>query len=93
MMLTCYYCISCSGFFAFKREALRSLELESDDFDIHLEIFAQMERRGFKIREVPAKFIHKTESGEASISQHAPKMILGALKLWFRLKKTASNAN
>ncbi len=71
-----------SGFFGIRRSVLQGLTLESDGFEIHVEMFAKLERAGFSIREIPMRFVHQTESGEVSVLKAAPRMFLGSLRIW-----------
>ncbi len=75
-----------SGSFGIRREALQSLSMKSDGFEIHVEMFAQLERRGYSILEIPLRFIHQTESGEVSVFKAAPRMLMGSLKIWRSLR-------
>ncbi len=75
-----------SGFFGIRREVLQDLELHSDGFEIHVEMFAQLGRRGASVKEIPVRFVHQTESGEVSVFRSAPKMLAGSLRIRRRLK-------
>ncbi len=75
-----------SGFFGIRRQVLQSLELSSDGFEIHVEMFARLERSGYSIREVPVRFVHQTESGEVSVLRAAPRMFFGSLRIWRNLR-------
>lgn len=76
-----------SGFFGIRRATLQSLDLRSDGFEIHVEMFAQLERDGRSIKEIPIRFVHQTESGEVSVFRSAPKMLFGSLRIRRALKK------
>ncbi len=75
-----------SGFFGIRRKVLQSLELFSDGFEIHVEMFARLDRSGFTIREIPMRFVHQTESGEVSVLHAAPRMLMGSLRIWRSLR-------
>jgi dolichol-phosphate mannosyltransferase len=75
-----------SGFFGIRRDKLQALDLKSDGFEIHVEMFAQLVRRGCSLREIPIRFVHQTESGEVSVLHSAPKMLLGSLRIWRSLR-------
>ncbi len=75
-----------SGFFGIRRSTLQSLKLYSDGFEIHVEMFAKLEREGYSIREIPIRFIHQTESGEVSVLRAAPRMLLGSVLIWHSLR-------
>lgn len=71
-----------SGFFGIRRQALQGLDLRSDGFEIHVEMFAELERQRRSMREVPVRFVHQTESGEVSVLKAAPRMFFGSLRIW-----------
>ncbi len=71
-----------SGFFGIRREVLQSLDLKSDGFEIHVEMFAQLERKGCSLKEIPIRFVHQTESGEVSVLRAAPRMFMGSFRIW-----------
>jgi glycosyltransferase AglD len=75
-----------SGFFGIRRSTLQSLKLRSDGFEIHVEMFAKLEREGYSIHEIPIRFIHQTESGEVSVLRAAPRMLLGSVLIWHSLR-------
>lgn len=75
-----------SGFFGIKRDKLQALDLQSDGFEIHVEMFAQLVRAGCTLREIPIRFVHQTESGEVSVLRSAPKMLFGSLRIWRSLR-------
>lgn len=76
-----------SGFYAVRKKVLDEMKLVCSDFEIDAEIFIKAKMLGFKIKEMPVKFIHKKESGEASVLRHTPKVLKDILKLWVDLKK------
>jgi len=79
-----------SGFFGIRRPVLQGLDLRSNGFEIHVEMFAQLERAGRTIREIPVRFVHQTESGEVSVFRSAPKMFLGSLRIWKSLRGSST---
>lgn len=74
-----------SGFFAIKKETLNAFQLNSDGFQIYTELFVKAIRNNLNIKEIPIKFVHKTESGEASIFKHGPKILIDIFRLWREL--------
>jgi len=82
-----------SGFFGIRRPVLQSLPLRSDGFEIHVEMFAQLEMRGHAVREIPIRFIHQTESGEVSVLKAAPRMLFGSLRIWRSLRRLPPGAS
>lgn len=73
-----------SGFVLFKGRVLKGLQLESEGFDIHSELFAKIKRAGFEIKEEPVDYKH-WYGGSFNIFKHAPKAMAGTLKTWFKL--------
>jgi dolichol-phosphate mannosyltransferase len=77
-----------SGFFGIHRTLLQSLALESEGFEIHVEMFAKLARMGCTVKEIPVRFVHQTESGEVSVLRAAPRMLAGSLRIWRSLRTT-----
>jgi len=75
-----------SGFFAFRKEVLDSLNLKFNGFETHIEIFYQIIKKGFKVKEIPIKFTHKTISGETSVLKAGPKILINTFKIWYNLR-------
>lgn len=74
-----------SGFLAVRRRALEEIELISADLEIHIELAIKAVKKGFRIKEVPIKYVHRTESGEMSVLRHGPKAFIGILRLWLEM--------
>lgn len=80
-----------SGFFGFRRALLQKLPpLEMDGFEVYLELFAQAHRRGYRLLEVPVRFVHQTASGEVSVLATAPRQLRNTLRVWRRLAAAAA---
>lgn len=75
-----------SGCVVFKKRALDDLRLNARGFDIHIELFAQFENKGFRIKEIPLRYIHNGR-GTFSILKHGPRIFIDTLKLWLSLRK------
>lgn len=73
-----------SGFVVFKKKVLRRVNLKSDGFDIHIEMFAKIKRAGFRIKEVPVTYKH-WYGGAFDVLKHGPKTLLNTLRLWYKL--------
>ena len=50
---------------AYRKEAIKYLELESNDKEIHLEIISKLLSNGFKIKEIPGTLTRRIESSQA----------------------------
>jgi glycosyltransferase involved in cell wall biosynthesis len=75
-----------SGFFAFNGDIIDSIELKSSGFEINVELFAKIKKKGYKIKEIPTKFIHRKE-GEYNILKKGPFQLFETFKIWRELKK------
>ena len=47
---------------AYRKEAIKFLELESDDKEIHLEILSKLLSNGFKLKEIPATLTRRVDN-------------------------------
>lgn len=73
-----------SGFVIFKKKAIRNINLTSDGFDIHIEIYSKLARKKYKIEEVPATYKH-WRGGSFKVFKHGPKTLLNTILLGFRM--------
>ena len=69
-----------SGFVIFRKAALDSLDLKSDGFEIHTEIFVRMARKGYKVLETPLAYKHWS-GGSFRFIRHGLKALVYTLKL------------
>jgi glycosyltransferase involved in cell wall biosynthesis len=77
-----------SGFFGLRRTVLDAIPvLERNGFEVYLELFLAAHSRGLRIEEIPAKFVHRTESGEVSVLAQAPKQFVNTLRIWWRHRR------
>jgi len=72
-----------SGFVLFKKKVLNKVELTSNGFDIHIELFTKIKKKGFKIIEVPVSYSH-WEYGSFKMLKHGPETLIETFKLWWR---------
>jgi len=72
-----------SGFVVFKKNVLNRIRLSARGFDIHIEIFAKIQEAGFKVKEIPVRYVHDHIAGTFSVLKHGPAVLLGTLKLWW----------
>ena len=56
----------CTGMWAFKRGALKTLKLNSNHFEIEAELFAQSAKSGLRIKEVP--ILYRRRSGQSGLN-------------------------
>ena len=75
-----------SGFVIFKKNALNNIDLQSNDFDVHIELFAKLKKAGYKIEEIPVNYNH-WYGGSFDVFKHGPKTLLNTFKIWYRLRK------
>jgi len=77
----------CYGYMAFKKDALRKIELESDGFEIETELNVKVLKTGLKVKEVPS-FEKKRISGSGSLrAWQDGKRIIGTI---FKLRFSRS---
>ena len=76
-----------SGFMAFRSSAIKSLNLTSNKFEIHVELLAKMQRKGYKIKEIPAEYVQRVEGSKFNVLTDGPKTLLSTFKIWWNLKK------
>jgi len=81
-----------SGFFGFRRAILEQIPpLESDGFEVYVELFVAASRRGLRVVEIPVKFRHQTESGEMSVLRQAPRQFMNTLRIWKKLRRATAS--
>ena len=76
-----------TGFVAYKSSAIKSVDLKAEKFDIHVEVLAKLRKKGYKMKEIPAEYKHRTEDAKFSVIKDGPKTLLNTLKVWRNLKK------
>ena len=76
-----------SGFVSFRKKVLDSIELQSEGWEIHLELFAKIKARGFKVEEIPAKYEHRHRGSKLNIFKDGPITLSRTFKIWRRSKK------
>ncbi len=74
-----------SGLVIFKKDALDSIILLSNGFNIHIEIFTQLKKHGFIIKEMPLKYASSGYS-TFSIWKYGWGILIQTLKFWLRDK-------
>lgn len=74
-----------SGFVIFKRKTLDKINLSATGFDIHVEIYTKIKKAGFKIIEVPVKYIHWSK-GSFNVIIHGPQTLINTFKLWLSVR-------
>lgn len=87
IFLGCQISDTNSGFLAIRKSVLEEIKLISTDLEIHIELLVKAIKKGFRIKEVPIRYVHKTESGEISVLKHGPKVFIGILRLWLKMKR------
>ncbi|MBR9678265.1 MAG: glycosyltransferase family 2 protein [Nanoarchaeota archaeon] len=75
-----------SGFQAFKKEVVKSIELKSKGFEVNLELLVKAKKKRFVIKEIPVYYEHRDES-KFSVLKHGPKTLLNTLKLFIEVNK------
>ena len=72
-----------SGFVIFRRKAIDALHLSAVGFDIHIELFTELKRQGFSIKEIPLKYAYNGYS-TFNILKHGPAILINTLKFWLK---------
>jgi glycosyltransferase involved in cell wall biosynthesis len=75
-----------SGFVVFRKKAIKSVNLVSDGFDIHIEIYSKLKRNKCSIEEIPVNYKH-WEGGSFKIFKHGPKTLMNTFSLWAKMVK------
>lgn len=70
-----------SGFAAFRSSAVKSLNLKSNKFEIHVEVLSKMQKKGYKIKEIPAEYKQRMEGAKFSVFKDGPKTLLDTLRV------------
>jgi hypothetical protein len=82
-----------SGLFGLRREVLDAIPpLESDGFEVYLELVVKARRRGLRTLEVSAEFVHRAGWGEFSVLRQGPQQLARALRVWRRFVVGAGSA-
>jgi len=75
-----------TGFIAFRKKALKSLRLYSDKWEIHVELLTKLTQRNYRIIEIPAHYVHRTEDEKFNMLVDGPKTFFRMLLLRLRMK-------
>ncbi|HUS50743.1 MAG TPA: glycosyltransferase family 2 protein [Candidatus Paceibacterota bacterium] len=76
-----------TGFVAYRSSAIKSIDLKANKFDIHVEVLAKLKKKGYKMKEIPAEYTHRTEDAKFSVLKDGPKTLLDTFRVWRNLKK------
>jgi len=72
-----------SGLVIFKRKVLENISLLSSGFDIHIELFTKIKKKGFSIKEIASDYSYNGYS-TFSILKHGPGIFINTLQLWLK---------
>ena len=72
-----------SGFVLFKKKVLDTVELSSNGFNIHVELFKKIKKTEFKVIEIPVTYSH-WEKGSFKMLKHGPVTLIETFKLWWK---------
>jgi glycosyltransferase involved in cell wall biosynthesis len=72
-----------SSLVIFRRKVLQGIFILSNGFDIHIELFTKIKRKGFSIKEIPARYTYNGYS-TFSILRHGPAILIDTLKFWVK---------
>lgn len=76
-----------SGFVIFRKKVLDQIKLTSRCFGIHIDLFVQIQKAGFKIKEIPVKYIHNYMVGTFRVLKHGPKALSETFKVWWNIRR------
>jgi len=79
--------LNCS-FKLFRREALQSLELESDNFFIDTELVVRLHRAGWRYLEKGVRHYPRTAGRSTVRPSDVPQTFLALARIWFKLHST-----
>lgn len=74
-----------TGCLGFYRRLLEDINLESDGFEMLLELLVQTSRKGYQVTEIGLPWFHDTTSGETRVLSESIKMLAGTLRVKKRL--------
>jgi glycosyltransferase involved in cell wall biosynthesis len=74
-----------SGFQMYRSKVIRDIELESNGFEVNLELLVKSMKKGFKIKEIPAEYIHRQQDAKFSVIKHGPETLIKTFVLWYKL--------
>ncbi len=75
-----------SGLVVFKKDALDKVILLSKGFDIHIELFIQLQKHGFVIKEIPLKYASNGYS-TFSVWKYGWGILIQTLKFWLKINE------
>jgi len=74
-----------SGFQVFKKKVLKAVNLETDGFDVNLELLVKAKKKGFSIKEIPAEYEHRADS-KFSLLKDGPKTLINTFNLFLKMR-------
>jgi glycosyltransferase involved in cell wall biosynthesis len=76
-----------SGFIAFRKTALENIKLKSNGFEVHIELMYKLKQKGYKIKEIPAYYSHRSKGSKFSMLINGPSTFYKTLLFWVRKNK------
>jgi len=76
-----------SGFVSFRKEILKDLVIESSRFVCHIEILVKLMKRGARVIEIPAHYVHRSQGSKFNLLWDGIPTLNGTLMLWWRLNR------
>jgi len=73
----------CTGYWAFSKEFLKSVDIKAKGFDLEANLFTEAVKKGFKIKSIPIKY--NTRIGEKKLRHYH------GIQIFFRLVKERFN--
>jgi glycosyltransferase involved in cell wall biosynthesis len=78
--------LNCS-FKLFRRERIRSLALESDDFFVDTELVARIHRAGWRYVQRGVRHYPRREGHSTVRARDVPRTLASLIRMWFRLRR------
>ena len=76
-----------SGFIAFRKDIIKSLNLKSNRFDIHIELMYKLKQKNYKVLEIPAYYSHRSRGSKFNILIDGPLTFYRTLLFWMKKKR------
>lgn len=80
----------CTGYWAFRSKVIKHLlteGIESDGFDLEVEMFSKISRAGFRVQEVPIRYKNRSDDPKLNSVTDGAKIFKRMLLYWLRKAK------
>lgn len=80
-----------SSFKIFRINVLENLNLKSDWYELHVELMYKLKQKGYKIKEIPAYYSHRSKGSKFNMLINGPQTLINTFLLWWKLKNNFKN--